>query len=357
MPQGAPLLTDLPRLVAASGNLSFLQEHDHIPFVIDHVAWIHHAPGTEPSGVDHARSPEAVIVALAGQIDVAVPDGTAERLVRLRRADQSLYVPPTHDWVLRHPTPGAIGLVIAASPIADDGGKAVEAPAARILTDPLRSRIDDCAVVPVPRRAVAAGATFWLPSGAGDDGRIRRVYHLTGVPQGASRGGHARPLVGRRPPKLSTGSYTRPDKAVLRGSLEPARKRSITLDRPDRALHLVPGIWRVPHSFTTGSICLVMASRPYDEGDYVRATARSDPSRGIDRRLVAEAHLVAGDGSRPGSRRPSRSRRSLRGPAAARRTRAARRSQRTQRGRRRDCPASSPDGRSIAGRYPDRRSR
>ena len=47
-------------------------------------------------------------------------------------------------------------------------------------------------------------------------------------------------------------------------------RRTITLNRPYHALHIVPGVWRELHNFSSGVICLVLASATYDEDDYIR---------------------------------------------------------------------------------------
>ncbi|MEG0701673.1 MAG: WxcM-like domain-containing protein, partial [Muribaculaceae bacterium] len=48
--------------------------------------------------------------------------------------------------------------------------------------------------------------------------------------------------------------------------------RTVSLNRSNEGLLVVPGIWRVLNNFSSGSVCLVMASDLYDEADYVRTT-------------------------------------------------------------------------------------
>ncbi|MDA9808737.1 FdtA/QdtA family cupin domain-containing protein [Flavobacteriales bacterium] len=52
--------------------------------------------------------------------------------------------------------------------------------------------------------------------------------------------------------------------------LNGGKKKRVTLNRPNLALHIMPGLWRELDNFSTGSICLVFASHKYDEKDYTR---------------------------------------------------------------------------------------
>ena len=91
---------------------------------------------------------------------------------------------------------------------------------------------------------------------------IKRVYYLYDVPGGADRGGHAH----RDLQQLiiaASGSF---DITLDDG----ATKKTFSLNRPNMGLYLCPGIWRDISNFSSGAICLVLASDPYDEGDYIR---------------------------------------------------------------------------------------
>lgn len=91
---------------------------------------------------------------------------------------------------------------------------------------------------------------------------IRRVYYLYDVPSGESRGGHAHKqhlecLI------AASGSFT----VTLDDGLE---REEIVLNRPDIGLYSPRMIWRELTNFSSGAICLVLASEEYDESDYVR---------------------------------------------------------------------------------------
>ena len=94
---------------------------------------------------------------------------------------------------------------------------------------------------------------------------VKRVYYLYDVPGGVERGGHAHKALRQLLVALS-GSFT----VVLDDGKE---KRTFFLNRPDKALYVTAGIWRVIEDFSSGSVCLVLASEKYDERDYIRSYA------------------------------------------------------------------------------------
>lgn len=91
---------------------------------------------------------------------------------------------------------------------------------------------------------------------------VKRVYYLYDVPGGESRGGHAHKEL-QQFIIAASGSF---DITLDDGEL----KRTFTLNRPYQGLLVVPGIWREIDNFSSGSVCLVLASTSYDENDYIR---------------------------------------------------------------------------------------
>lgn len=92
---------------------------------------------------------------------------------------------------------------------------------------------------------------------------VKRAYYLYDVPGGESRGGHAhRELSQLIVAASGSFSVTLDDGKV---------KRTFLLNRPYQGLYIVPGIWRTLDDFSSGSVCLVLASHCYDEVDYIRA--------------------------------------------------------------------------------------
>lgn len=91
---------------------------------------------------------------------------------------------------------------------------------------------------------------------------VRRVYYLYDVPGGSERGGHAHKGLYQLIIAAS-GSFD-----VI---LDDCRnKKVIELNRPNYGLLVVPGIWREIVNFSSGAICLVLASEKYDKSDYIR---------------------------------------------------------------------------------------
>lgn len=91
---------------------------------------------------------------------------------------------------------------------------------------------------------------------------VRRIYYLYDVPGGESRGAHAhRELSQLIIAASGSFSVTLDDGKV---------KRTFVLNRPYQGLYVVPGIWRTLDDFSSGAVCLVLASHPYDAGDYIR---------------------------------------------------------------------------------------
>lgn len=91
---------------------------------------------------------------------------------------------------------------------------------------------------------------------------IKRIFYLYDIPGGESRGAHAHKdchqfLV------ATSGSF----EVLLDDGIS---KRQVQLNRPNIGIHIPPGIWASEINFSSGSICLVLASHEYNEGDYIR---------------------------------------------------------------------------------------
>ena len=91
---------------------------------------------------------------------------------------------------------------------------------------------------------------------------VKRVYYLYDVPGGSERGGHAHKDLYQLIIAAS-GSFN----VILDDS---RNKKVVELNRPYYGLLVVPGIWREIVNFSSGAICLVLASALYDESDYIR---------------------------------------------------------------------------------------
>ena len=91
---------------------------------------------------------------------------------------------------------------------------------------------------------------------------VQRTYYLYDIPGGESRGGHAhRELHQLIVAASGSFSVTLDDGNV---------KRTFILNRPYQGLLIVPGIWRTLDDFSSGAVCLALASQKYNEADYIR---------------------------------------------------------------------------------------
>lgn len=91
---------------------------------------------------------------------------------------------------------------------------------------------------------------------------VKRMYYLYDVPGGESRGGHAHKDL-RQLIVAASGSFT---VTLNDGNV----KRTFLLNRPYQGLYVVPGIWRTLDDFSSGAVCMVLASEGYTEDDYIR---------------------------------------------------------------------------------------
>jgi hypothetical protein len=122
--------------------------------------------------------------------------------------------------------------------------------------------IHACNVVELTKIHNPSGNITIIQNGSHQPFDIRRIYYLYDVPGGSERGGHAHKNLYQLIVAAS-GSFD-----VI---LDDGRnKKIIQLNRPNYGLMVVPGIWREIVNFSSGAICLVLASQKYSEADYVR---------------------------------------------------------------------------------------
>lgn len=106
------------------------------------------------------------------------------------------------------------------------------------------------------------GNLCFVESGQHVPFEIKRVYYLYDVPSQSTRAGHAHHVLHQLLIALS-GSF---DVRLHDGR----REERVALNRPNRGLHIGPGTWRDIDNFSSGSVCLVLASEHYEEADYIR---------------------------------------------------------------------------------------
>src|SRR5574344_61275 len=125
-----------------------------------------------------------------------------------------------------------------------------------------KSNVYDCTIVELPKNHQENGNLTAIENNKDVPFPVQRCYYLYDVPGGESRGGHAHKEL-QQLIIAASGSF---DVIIDDGKI----KRAITLNRPHLGLLVVPGIWRELVNFSSGSVCLVLASTCYDEKDYIR---------------------------------------------------------------------------------------
>lgn len=86
-------IIQLPKFLDARGNLSFVEQENHIPFTIRRTYWLYDVPGGECRGGHAYKENEEFIVALSGSFDVVLDDGMDKKVFTLNRSYYGLYVP------------------------------------------------------------------------------------------------------------------------------------------------------------------------------------------------------------------------------------------------------------------------
>ena len=120
----------------------------------------------------------------------------------------------------------------------------------------------DCKLINLPKIADPRGNLTFIETGRHIPFEIRRVYYLYDVPGGGERGGHAHKALSQLIVAMS-GSF---DVILSDGQ----KRQRFHLNRSYYGLYVCPMIWRELDNFSSGSVCMVLASNFYDESDYYR---------------------------------------------------------------------------------------
>jgi len=124
------------------------------------------------------------------------------------------------------------------------------------------STVYDCSIIEIDKHHHKKGNISVIENGITIPFDVKRAYYLYDVPGGESRGGHAHKDLQQLIIAVSGSFNVTLDDGYV--------KRTFTLNRPYQGLLVVPGIWRELDDFSSGSVCLVLASTKYDEEDYIR---------------------------------------------------------------------------------------
>lgn len=127
---------------------------------------------------------------------------------------------------------------------------------------PQNCSINECALISLPKIKNRAGNITALHGDVDLPFNIQRIFYLYDIPGGESRGAHAH-IACHQFLVAASGAF----EVLLDDGIT---KRTVHLNQPYVGLHIPPGIWASELNFSSGSICLVLASHTYDEADYIR---------------------------------------------------------------------------------------
>lgn len=282
-------IIELPKFLDARGNLSFAEQLNHIPFVIKRTYWIYDVPGGEERGGHAFIQNKEFIVALSGSFDVVVDDGQNKKTFSLNRSYYGLYVPAGLWREINNFSTNSLALEFGSEHYSEEdyireydeylqfkaqsskvqGSKAQEFNPLSPLNNlnslnPIRKyNVFDCTVVELDRHhSDRKGNLSVVENGQTLPFDVKRVYYLYDVPGGENRGSHAHKELSQLIIAAS-GSFT--------VTLDDGKcKRSFFLNRPYQGLYVKPGMWRDLEDFSSGAVCMVLASDVYLKEDYIR---------------------------------------------------------------------------------------
>lgn len=280
-------IISLPKIGDERGNLSIIEQIKQIPFEIKRVHWIYDVPGGVNRGGHAYKETEEFIVALSGSFDVEVDDGTAKQIFSLNRSYFGLYVPKGMWRTMTNFSTNSLALVLSSTEYdekdyvsnyaeyivwREDSSKMptrTDAKTSVLLNEPFKKHmleegksVFDCSLCELNKMHDPEGNLTFMYQNVHVPFPINRVFYSYDIPGGEDRGAHAHKechqfLI------AASGSF----EVVLDDGVN---KRTVLLNRPFWGLHVPPGIWASEQGFSSGSICLVLASHGYDADDYIR---------------------------------------------------------------------------------------
>lgn len=272
-------ILNLPKIQDPRGNLSFVENDSQIPFDILRTYWIYDVPGEATRGGHAFKEQHEVIIVMSGSVDIIVDDGRNKKTVSLNRSYFGLYVPNGLWRQMCNFSTNSFVLILAStdfdkSDYIHDYSTFLKTSFEGILPQKCQlyqrdeesfiehSSIYNCNVIELDKHHHEGGNLTIVENSGTVPFDVKRAYYLYDIPGGESRGGHAHKEL-RQLIVAVSGAF---DVVVNDGQI----KRTITLNRPYQGLLVVPGIWRELDNFSSGAVCLVLASHKYDEKDYIR---------------------------------------------------------------------------------------
>ena len=111
---------ELPKITDARGNLTYVEQQRHVPFDIKRIFFLYDVPTGADRGAHAHRQHHQFLICLAGSFDVAVDDGSGQRLIHLNRPWKGLHVPPMIWAAEKNFDPGSVCLVLSSDLFAED---------------------------------------------------------------------------------------------------------------------------------------------------------------------------------------------------------------------------------------------
>ena len=130
------------------------------------------------------------------------------------------------------------------------------------MADKKNPTVYDCSFIELPKNSFPQGNLTYIYNDIHLPFEVKRVFYSYDIPGGESRGAHAHKQCHQFLVAASGAFEVLLDDGV--------NKRTVLLNRPFYGLHVPPGIWAAEQSFSSGSICLVLASHGYEKEDYIR---------------------------------------------------------------------------------------
>ncbi len=273
-------IIELPKFLDVRGNLSFAEQYTHIPFEIRRVYWLYDVPGGIARGGHAEKNNEELIIALSGAFEIVIDDGKRSKTFVLNRSYYGLYIPKGLWREIKEFSTNALALEFGSIPYSADDyisdynsfleySRCAES---NISISPLKERnkeigkrfnVFDCTMVELDKHhSDRKGNLTVVENGLTLPFDVKRVYYLYDVPGGENRGSHAHKELSQLIIAAS-GSFT--------VTLDDGHnKRSFFLNRPYQGLYVKPGMWRDLIDFSSGAVCMVLASDVYKTEDYIR---------------------------------------------------------------------------------------
>jgi len=114
-----PDIIQLPKMKDPRGNLTFIEEENHIPFKIKRVYWIYDVPGGQVRGGHAFKEQQELIVALSGSFDVMVDNGKEKQTFSLNRSYFGLFIPAGLWRKMQNFSTNSLAMVLSSTPFSE----------------------------------------------------------------------------------------------------------------------------------------------------------------------------------------------------------------------------------------------